>query len=67
MLMKESLKNGICYMRTSSCPSLIFVNDGLATKIRRVNKLSGAYCPRFDAQFDFYHPELRLFGGINRL
>jgi anaerobic selenocysteine-containing dehydrogenase len=62
MLTKESLKNGICYMCTSSCPSIIHVSDGLATKIQRVNKLSAAYCPRFDAQLDFvYHPERLMF------
>jgi Anaerobic dehydrogenases, typically selenocysteine-containing len=59
---EETVKNGICYMCTSSCPSIIHVKEGIATKIQRINKLSAAYCPRFDAQLDFiYHPERLLY------
>ena len=58
MVAKEEIKNGICYMCTSSCPSVIHFNNGVATKIQRSEKVSAAYCPRFDAQLDFvYHPE----------
>ena len=66
MLTKEAVKNGICYMCTSSCPSVIHISNGVATKIQRVNKSSGAYCPRFDSQLDFvYHPE-RLLHPLKR-
>ena len=59
---KETVKNGICYMCTSSCPSVIHVSDGIAVKIQRLNKFSATYCPRFDAQLDFiYHPERLVF------
>jgi anaerobic selenocysteine-containing dehydrogenase len=62
MVTEEAVKNGICYMCTSSCPSIIHVNNGVATNIQRANKSSGAYCPRFDAQLDFiYHPERLLY------
>ncbi len=63
---KESVKTGICYMCTSSCPSIIHVSNGVATKIQRGNLSSGACCPRFDAQRDFvYHPE-RLLHPLKR-
>src|SRR5271157_2683603 len=62
MVTEEAVKNGICYMCTSSCPSIIHVSNGVATNIQRANKSSGAYCPRFDAQLDFiYHPERLLY------
>jgi anaerobic selenocysteine-containing dehydrogenase len=54
----EMVKNGICYMCTSSCPAIIHINNSVATEIERADKVSAAYCPRFDAQLDFvYHPE----------
>jgi anaerobic selenocysteine-containing dehydrogenase len=63
---KESVKTSICYMCTSSCPSVIHVNEGMATQIDRVNRGSAAYCPRFDAQLDFiYHPD-RLLHPLKR-
>ena len=41
MVTEESVKTGICYMCTSSCPSIIHVSNGVATKIQRGNIIGG--------------------------
>ncbi len=52
-----TIKNGICYMCTTSCPMRIHVRDGKAIKIDTVNN-NVAACPRWKAQLDFvYHPD----------
>lgn len=67
MSVEETVKNGICYMCTSSCPSVVHVgSDGKATKIDRADKNSAIPCPRFNAQLDFvYHPD-RLMHPLKR-
>ncbi|MFC1970587.1 molybdopterin-dependent oxidoreductase [Chloroflexota bacterium] len=56
MAESDIIKNGICYMCTSSCPIRIHVHDDKAVKIDIINK-NVASCARWKAQLDFiYHP-----------
>ncbi|MBT3362083.1 MAG: molybdopterin-dependent oxidoreductase [Chloroflexi bacterium] len=66
MSAKEVIKNGICYMCTHTCPSIVYVNSGKATKIDRADAHLQGLCPRFNAQLDFiYHPD-RLTHPLRR-
>ena len=57
MVEPEVVKNGICYMCTTSCPTRIHVRNGQAIKIDMADKRS-TRCPRWQAQLDFiYHPD----------
>ena len=58
MAAKEVIKNGICYMCTTSCPIKIHVSNGKAIKIDMADTRSVVACPRWKAQLDFiYHPD----------
>ena len=51
------VKDGICYMCTTACPTKVHVRDGKAVKIDIADP-KVAHCPRWKAQLDFvYHPE----------
>jgi len=66
MSAKEVVKNGICYMCTHICPSIVHVSDGRVTKIDWPDNQPAAQCPRFKAQLDFiYHPD-RLLHPLKR-
>ena len=55
--MTETVRDGICYMCTHTCPTKIHVRDGRAVKIDIADE-KVAYCPRWKAQLDFvYHPD----------
>jgi anaerobic selenocysteine-containing dehydrogenase len=55
--MAETVKDGICYMCMTSCPTKIHVSNDRATKIDIVDH-KVADCPRGQAQLDFiYHPD----------
>ena len=57
MIASDGVKNSICYMCMSSCPTKIHVRNGKATKIDFTND-NGAHCLRGKAQLDFiYHPD----------
>lgn len=54
----EVIKNGICYMCTTRCPTRIHLVNGKATQIDVVDPNVADLCPRGRAQLDFvYHPE----------
>jgi anaerobic selenocysteine-containing dehydrogenase len=51
------IKEGLCYMCTTACPTRIHVQNGKAIKIDIADP-GAAHCPRWKAQLDFiYHPE----------
>jgi anaerobic selenocysteine-containing dehydrogenase len=51
------IKEGLCYMCSSACPTKIHVRDGKAIKIDIADP-KVAHCPRWKAQLDFiYHPD----------
>jgi len=51
------VKDGICYMCSSACPTRVHIRDGKAVKIDIADPRV-AHCPRWKAQLDFvYHPE----------
>jgi anaerobic selenocysteine-containing dehydrogenase len=53
----EEIKDGICYMCSTACPTKIKVRNGKAMKIDIANP-KVAHCPRWQAQLDFvYHPD----------
>jgi anaerobic selenocysteine-containing dehydrogenase len=57
MVKSAEIKEGLCYMCTSACPTKIHVRDGRAIKIEIADP-KVAHCPRWKAQLDFiYHPD----------
>ena len=57
MAKSVDVKDGICYMCSSACPTRVHVQDGRAVKIDIANP-QVARCPRWKAQLDFvYHPD----------
>jgi anaerobic selenocysteine-containing dehydrogenase len=56
MSSEAEIKDSICYMCTSGCPTKVHVRNGKAIKID-IAEDKVAYCPRWQAQLDFiYHP-----------
>lgn len=56
------IKEGICYMCTTGCPTKIHVRGGRATHIEMSRESVASTCPRWRAQLDFvYHPERLLY------
>jgi anaerobic selenocysteine-containing dehydrogenase len=55
------VKDGICYMCTSTCPMKIHVRDGKVVKVDTADP-NVNHCPRWKAQMDFiYHPDRLLY------
>jgi len=61
MTKSTQIKEGLCYMCTSACPTKVHVRDGKAVKIELAGPAAG-HCPRWKAQLDFiYHPDRLLY------
>lgn len=57
-MIDSSVKDGICYMCSTSCAMKIQVSEGKAVKIYRAEEEFAVACPRWKSQLDFiYHPD----------
>ena len=63
----EVIKNGICYMCTTSCPMKIHVKNGKAVKVDGALPGSVNACPRWRAQLDFVYHRDRLKYPLKRI
>ncbi|MBA7609071.1 Dimethyl sulfoxide reductase DmsA [subsurface metagenome] len=55
---QEVIKDGVCYMCGSNCPTKVHVRKGKAVHIDMLDQRIAEICPRWKAQLDFiYHPD----------
>ncbi|MBN1161012.1 MAG: molybdopterin-dependent oxidoreductase [Dehalococcoidales bacterium] len=61
MARTTEVKDGICYMCTTTCPMKVHVRDGKVVKVDTADP-NVNHCPRWKAQTDFiYHPDRLLY------
>jgi anaerobic selenocysteine-containing dehydrogenase len=65
MAKPAEIKEGLCYMCTSACPTKIHIRDGKAIKIDIADP-KVAHCPRWKAQLDFIYHRDRLQYPLKR-
>ena len=54
----EIVRDGICHMCTTACPTKVHIRQGKAVRIDMVDRAVMDICPKWKAQLDFvYHPD----------